>query len=188
MYLSNIFDENKYKRFTPKIRDEILILVGNSADKTNRHEFIFDKLRKFSSDNIKVITPLSYSYRDGYRERIINIGKEIFGEKFYPLTEFLPYDKYLEILFNIDIAIFAHNRQQGMGNLIQLLGLGKKVYLNPETSQWNLLQNLGIKVYDINRDIDLNINAKELENNKKIVREWFSLENLIKQWQEVFNG
>jgi hypothetical protein len=50
-----------------------------------------------------------------------------------------------------------------------------------------LCQNLGIKVYDINRDIDLNINAKELENNKKIVRDWFSLENLIKQWQEVFN-
>ena len=73
-----------------------------------------------------------------------------------------------------------------MGNLIQLLGLSKKVYLNPETSQWKLCQNLGIKVYDVNRDIDLNINAKELENNKKIVREWFSLENLMKQWQEIF--
>jgi hypothetical protein len=75
-----------------------------------------------------------------------------------------------------------------MVNLIQLLGLGKKVYLNPETFQWKLCQNLGIKVYDINRDIDLNINAKELENNKNIVREWFSLENLMKQWQEIFNG
>jgi len=76
-----------------------------------------------------------------------------------------------------------------MGNLIQLFGLGKKVYLNPETSQWNLFENLGIKVYNnINGNIDLNINAKELENNKKIVRDWFSLENLIKQWQEVFNG
>jgi dTDP-N-acetylfucosamine:lipid II N-acetylfucosaminyltransferase len=68
------------------------------------------------------------------------------------------------------------------------LGLGKKVYLNPETSQWNLFQNLGINVYSINGGIDLNINAKELKNNKKIVREWFSLENLIKQWQEIFNG
>ncbi len=75
-----------------------------------------------------------------------------------------------------------------MGNLIQLLGLGKKVYLNPETSQLNLFQNLGIKVYNINGGIDLNINAKELENNKKIVREWFSLENLMKQWQEICNG
>ena len=90
--------------------------------------------------------------------------------------------------YNIDIALIAHNHQQGMGNLIQLLGLGKKVYLNSETSQWNLFQHLGIKVYDINVNIDLNINAEELENNKKIVRDWFSLENLIKQWREVFNG
>jgi len=75
-----------------------------------------------------------------------------------------------------------------MDNLIQLLGLDKKVYLNPDTSQWNLFENLGIKVYDINGNLVLNINAKELENNKKIVRDWFSLENLIKQWQEVFNG
>jgi hypothetical protein len=187
MYLSNVFDENKYKRLTPKNINGILILVGNSASETNRHEFIFDKLHKFSSDNIKLIVPLSYG-DNIYRERIINIGKKIFDENFYPLTEFLPYDKYLEIIFSIDIAIFANNRQQGMGNLIQLLGLGKKVYLNPETSQWNLCQNLGIKVYDINGDIDLNINTDELENNKNIVREWFSIENLIKQWQEIFNG
>jgi hypothetical protein len=72
--------------------------------------------------------------------------------------------------YNIDIALIAHNHRQGIDNLIQLLGLDKKVYLNPETSQWNLFENLGIKVYDINGNIDLNINAKELENNKKIVK------------------
>jgi hypothetical protein len=60
-----------------------------------------------------------------------------------------------------------------MGNLIQLLGLGKKVCLNPETSQWKLCQNLGIKVYDINRDIDLNIDSEGLKNNKKIMKGYF---------------
>jgi hypothetical protein len=104
------------------------------------------------------------------------------------LLDFLPYEDYLNIIYNIDIALFAHNRQEGMGNLIQLLGLGKKVYLNPETSQWNLFQNLGIKVYDINRDIDLNIDSEELENNKKIVKEYFSPENLKKQLKIIFEG
>jgi len=82
-------------------------------------------------------------------------------------------------LYSIYVALIAHNHQQGTGDLIQLWGLGKKAYLSPETSQWNLFQNLGIKVYDIydiNEDIDLNINAKELENNKKIVRKWFLIE------------
>ena len=42
----------------------------------------------------------------------------------------MPFNQYLEFLGKIDIAIFNHRRQQGFGNAITLLGLGKKVYLN----------------------------------------------------------
>jgi hypothetical protein len=185
MYLNNIFDESKYKNCQKMKKDEIWILVGNSATDTNRHEFIFNKLSKIGLKDSKVIIPLSYGDPE-YRDKILKIGKEIFGSNFYPLLDFIPYEDYLNIIYNIDIALFAHNRQQGMGNLIQLLGLGKKVYLNPETSQWKLCQNLGIKVYDVNGDIDLNVNIEELENNKKIVKEWFSMENLKKQLEGVF--
>ena len=187
MYLSNVFDESKYKKCQKIKKDEVWILVGNSASDTNRHEFAFNKLSKIGLKDLKVIVPLSYGDLE-YRDKILKIGKEIFGSNFYPLLDFLPYEDYLNIIYNIDIALFAHNRQQGMGNLIQLLGLGKKVYLNPETSQWKLCQNLGIKVYDINRDIDLNIDSEELKNNKKIVKEYFSPENLKKQLKIIFEG
>ncbi len=50
-------------------KNEIWLLVGNSADYTNRHEFIFDKLQHLINKNIKLITPLSYSFGDGnYRK------------------------------------------------------------------------------------------------------------------------
>jgi len=186
MYLSNVFDESKYKKCQKIKKDEVWILVGNSSTDANRHEFVFNKLSKIGLKDLKVIVPLSYGDPE-YRDKILKIGKEIFGEKFYPLNEFLPYDKYLEIIFNIDIAIFAHNRQQGMGNLIQLLGLGKKVYLNPESLLWKFFQDVGIKVYDINEDIDLITNSKELENNKRIVKEVFSLESLKTQLKEIFD-
>ncbi len=187
MYLSNVFDESKYKKCQKIKKDEVWILVGNSASDTNRHEFAFNKLSKIGLKDLKVIVPLSYGDLE-YRDKILKIGKEIFGSNFYPLLDFVPYEDYLNIIYNIDIALFANNRQEGMGNLIQLLGLGKKVYLNPETSQWKLCQNLGIKVYDINRDIDLNIDSEELENNKKIVKEYFSPENLKKQLKIIFQG
>jgi hypothetical protein len=187
MYLSNVFDETKYKNCKKIEKDDFWILVGNSATHTNRHEFVFEKLSQIGVKDLKIIVPLSYGDIE-YRNKILKIGRYIFGDKFYPLLDFIPHDEYLNILYNIDIAIFAHNRQQGMGNLIQLLGLGKKVYLTPETSQWKLCQNLGIKVYDVNGDIDLDNNIDELENNKKIVREWFSMENLKKQWQEIINA
>jgi dTDP-N-acetylfucosamine:lipid II N-acetylfucosaminyltransferase len=186
MYLSNIFNESKYENCQKIKKDEVWILVGNSAYDTNRHEFAFNKLSKIGLKDSKIIVPLSYGDPE-YRDKILKIGKEIFGNNFYPLLDFIPYEDYLNILYNIDIALFAHNRQQGIGNLIQLLGLGKKVYLNPETSQWKLCQNLGIKVYDINRDIDLTMNSEELENNKSIVKEVFSFKNLKAQLREIFD-
>ena len=42
------------------------------------------------------------------------------------LFDFMEYKLYFEYLCTIDIAIFAHNRSQDMGNIINLLGLGKK--------------------------------------------------------------
>ncbi len=188
MYVNNVFDESKYKDCQKIKKDEIWILVGTSASKPNRHEFAFNKLSKIELKDlkVKVIVPLSYGDPE-YRNKILKIGKEIFGNNFYPLLELMPYEDYLNILYNIDIALFAHNRQEGMGNLIQLLGLGKKVYLNPETSQWNLCQNLGIKVYNINGDLDLTMNSEELENNKSIVKEVFSFKNLKAQLKEIFD-
>ena len=41
----------------------------------------------------------------------------------------LPLSDYLKILGKIDIAIFNHERQQAVGNITSLLGLGKKVYI-----------------------------------------------------------
>lgn len=52
--------------------------------------------------------------------KVIIKGKELFGEKFIPLTEFMTFEKYLEFLGSIDIAIFAHKRQQAMGNTITI--------------------------------------------------------------------
>jgi len=187
MYLSGIFDESKYKACQKIEKDEIWVLAGNSANNTNRHEFVFESVKKSGLENLKVIVPLSYDGNVEYKNKILNIGEKMFGDKFYPLLDFISYNEYLNMLYNIDIALFAHKIQQGMGNLIQLLGLGKKVYLNPESSLWNLFQDLGIKVYDINGDIDLITNSEELENNKRIVKEVFSLKSLKTQLKRVFD-
>ena len=42
----------------------------------------------------------------------------------------MPYSSYISFLGSIDIGIFNNNRQQGMGNITNLLYLGKKVYLS----------------------------------------------------------
>jgi hypothetical protein len=185
MYLSNVFDEKQYSEaYKIDKKNELWILVGNSATDTNRHEYIFDKLKSFKDKDIKLFVPLSYG-DNKYREKILKIGKEIFKEKFYPIVDFLSYNDYLKLLYNIDIAIFAHNRQQAMGNTIQLLGLGKKVYLNRNTTQWQLFEDLGVKVFNVDEEFDLTFNKEELKHNTKIIKNFFSKERLKNDWNKI---
>lgn len=182
MYPSNLYKEYDIK---PKEHDAINIQLGNSADPTNNHIELLKKLEKYKDKNIKIFTPLSYGNQE-YAKKVILRGKELFGDKFIPLTEFMLFEKYLEFLGQIDIAIFAHKRQQAMGNTITLLGLGKKVYMRSDITPWELFDSLDAKVYDVsNIEIDLIDEQVQKENQQKI-KEYFSKEKLKLQMEKLF--
>ncbi|MFN6992190.1 MAG: TDP-N-acetylfucosamine:lipid II N-acetylfucosaminyltransferase, partial [Fervidobacterium sp.] len=182
MYPSNLYKEYN---LNSKKANVINIQIGNSADPTNNHLEIFKKLLVYNQENIHIFAPLSYGNHN-YAKEVIKIGKSYFGDKFTPITEFIPFDKYLDFLSNIDIAIFAHNRQQGFGNIITLLGLGKKVYLRSNVTLWHLFKEFGIKVFDISTvDLERLDEATSKENQRKI-KYHFSVENLKKQLEGIF--
>lgn len=183
MYLSNI-----YKDYEIKINqnESINIQLGNSADPSNNHLEVLEELTKYKDENIKIFTPLSYGDQT-HAKIVISKGKELFGDKFVPLTEFMPFEKYLEFLGEIDIAIFAHKRQQAMGNTITLLGLGKKVYMRNDINTWQFFKDISIKVFDVkNIEIDL-IDEQIRKKNQEKIKEYFSRNNLRKQLERLFN-
>ncbi|MBC8303659.1 MAG: TDP-N-acetylfucosamine:lipid II N-acetylfucosaminyltransferase [Pelagibacterales bacterium] len=185
---SFMYPSNLYKEYQIKTKEDggiINIQVGNSADSTNNHIEIFENLRKFKDENIKIYAPLSYSDQDHAKD-VIAKGKEMFGDKFVALTDFMSFEKYLEFLADIDIAIFAHNRQQGMGNTISLLGMGKKVYMKNDITPWTLFGEIGVKVFDFN-NIDLeSINSEVMNENIKIIKSYFSEDKYIRQLEILF--
>ncbi|MCQ4240362.1 TDP-N-acetylfucosamine:lipid II N-acetylfucosaminyltransferase [Stutzerimonas stutzeri] len=180
MYTSNLYKEYAVQ---PKKNNSINILVGNSADAGNNHEEALAKLLPFRDKDISIYVPLSYGDQV-YAQQVIGFGKEWFGDKFKPLTEFIPFQKYLELLGSIDIAIFNHKRQQAMGNTIVLVGLGKTVYLRSDVTQWQLFQDMGIVVGDTLRFSSLGRVCSD--DNKSKVREYFSKGNLINQLERIF--
>jgi pyruvate/2-oxoglutarate/acetoin dehydrogenase E1 component len=98
----------------------------------------------------------------------------------------LPFNKYLEFLGNIDIAIFAHNRQQSMGNIITLLGLGKKVYIKNDITSWEHFKNINVQVFDI-ASINLEIlDEQVIYNNIQKIKEYYSESNLKAQLEIIF--
>ncbi len=185
-----IYPSNLYKEFLiSELRKEyIYIQIGNSADPSNNHFDILRKLEKYKLKNIKIYCPLSYGDME-YAKKVIKEGEKIFKDNFIPLSEFMEYDKYLEFLSKIDIAIFAHDRQQAVGNITSLLSMKKTVYLKGSVTTYKMLKDLGIKVKDFNKFENLEkFNDDILEKNKEIIKERFSEKRLIEGLKNIFEN
>ena len=184
-YPSNLYKEVNITQ--TKIKKENLhIIIGNSADPSNNHFEILKKLEKYKDKNIIIYCPLSYGDVE-YAEKVINQGKTIFKEKFIPIVEFLDYKRYLRLLLEIDIAIFAHNRQQAFGNITSLLSMKKTVYLRDEVTTTKMLKKLGIKIKSFDNLKKLEVfDDMLLERNKRIMKKRFSEEQLIEEWEKIF--
>jgi len=127
------------------------ILLGNSSAWTNNHLDAFQLLRNLCSKEkgVKVYTPLSYG-DESCKKFVIKKGKEILGDCFVPITEFLPINAYTEILKKCSIAIMNHNRQQAMGNIIILVWLGMRLYLKESNPISHFLKRIGVTFFEIN--------------------------------------
>ena len=182
MYPSNLY--NDYNTEKPNNKS-VNIQVGNSADTTNNHIEALEKLLPFRNKNICIFVPLSYGPPE-YAQQVITQGKEWFGDKFKPLTEFMPFVDYLSFLASVDIAIFNHKRQQAMGNTITLLGLGKTVYIRKDTTQWQFFIGKGIKVNDIEQLTCLD--CLKGNENIDIIKGYFSMSNYVEQLKCFLNN
>jgi dTDP-N-acetylfucosamine:lipid II N-acetylfucosaminyltransferase len=193
MYLSNVFDD-KYvdKMINQKTQsDKTVIQIGNSADPTNNHIEILKQLYPIKEANIEIICPLSYGNPE-YAKKVQEIGKEMYDDKFQPLVDFLPFETYVNILGMVDVAIFGHKRQQAIGNITFLLGLGKKVYIRDDINTWDFLKEHGLKVYNTN-NIDLEKLLEKIpdeirQKNMVNVKRAFSAEKLKEDLNKIFQS
>ena len=184
-----LYPSNLYKKYPleSSLHQGTNILLGNSATPTNNHFNALERLMPFANNSIRIYCPLSYG-DPAYAEEIEQAGKKMFGEKFIALRSFTPFEEYLRLLARIDIAVFNHDRQQAMGNITTLLGLGKKVYMRTDLSSWNVFSSIGAVVFDIN-DLEMKPLESGLQSkNAAAVANYFSTERLVDGWRNVFDA
>lgn len=187
MYPSNLYKEINLIPYK-KNNNELYIQIGNSGQECNNHFEIFEKLKKYRDENIRLYCILSYGALPGYKEKVIKRGKEIFGDKFVPVVDFMKFEEYMKFLSNIDIAIFAHNMQKAVGNITSLLSMKKTIYMKETVTTYGMLQDLGIVVKSFNNFGDLKkLDEIILEKNKEIIKERFSEKRLIEDLSNLFN-
>lgn len=191
LYMSNVLNEENENQYITEIHSEekpYTIIIGNSADSKNRHEYILNKIKHLNLKNVRFIIPLSYGSQIN-ADKVEREYEREYGKNAIFLRTFMPKEKYLRLLSEADVVLFAHQRQQGVGNLIQLIDSGAKIYLESHVTTFTWLRGLGIKIFDfemINEDVLKPLSKEEKENNRIIIRSIANRDNLIQQLKSIF--
>lgn len=178
------------KYHTKKLcNNRIRIQVNNSCDGSTID--MLKQLSVYSDKDIEVCTVLSYGNLE-YKDSIIECGKELFGERFLWLEEFVESDAYLAWIQQNDIFVLNQNRQQGVGNAIAALALGKKLYIKSNITTYSHLSSLGIRVFDSNRISEesfeefISYDDRIKQSNINHVKMLYDDEYKKNKWEQIF--
>jgi hypothetical protein len=177
-----LFKEEDIEAYNHKTA-ETNILIGNNALPRNNHVDLFYELSNLKLTNIKLICPLSYAGTERYINFVCKTGNGLFGNMFYPIRDFLPYEQYAQIINSCQVAMFLIERQAAVGNILLCLWAGVKVFVSKTSINYIYLkQQLGLIIFSIQDDLnDENIKARlsreEVIHNRKIISETSSFQS-----------
>ena len=182
-----------HEQHGPNNGGAVRVLLGNSGSPDNCHIEALDWLSRYCNQDIEVVCPLGYGGTEKYREDVVEAGQQALGQKFRPVLEMLPREKYIELLDTIDIILFNHRRQQGLFALLYLLAHGKKAYVRHDATTFSMLHDYGIVVKDscslpdesfaqFSKQLSPGIN----EENSQRCKERFSPETAVAEWKRLF--
>ncbi|MCF6351471.1 MAG: TDP-N-acetylfucosamine:lipid II N-acetylfucosaminyltransferase [Cyclobacteriaceae bacterium] len=161
------------------------ILIGNSASYTNNHLEIFDFLKEIDIGNRQIIVPLSYG-NTKYQKEIVKEGTAQFGVQFVAMLKFMPLSEYNKVIQSCGIIIMNHYRQQGVGNILQSLWAGRKVFLSEKNILFAYFNRIGCVVFSIEKELNSNsatvldlLTRQEWEQNKKVLKNEISEDILV---------
>jgi dTDP-N-acetylfucosamine:lipid II N-acetylfucosaminyltransferase len=176
-----------------KKTDEIIVQIGNSATESNNHVDALSKLCKFKENAIKLVLPMAYG-NSKYSLFVKKYGSHFFSNKIDYVENFVPREEYISKLRETDVCIMFHNRQQGFGNCIPLLMLGKKLFLKKENSLFAFFKSIGVTFFDANEIDKMTydefihpLSENEKNKNKEILQGLFSKEKRLEYLREILN-
>jgi hypothetical protein len=170
---------------------EIVVQINNSCDASVLDTL--QELRRFSDRPMKIRTILSYGDKC-VQDKIMRTGREYFGQKFVAVTEFLPPERYGELVAEARILIMNQPRQQGLGNIYAFLYCGAKVFIRSDVTSWTFLRARGFEIFDT-----LRLRQESFETfvamdercrlaNKTAAGELLDDNYIAKLWGELFSG
>lgn len=182
------FDETLNIDVKPNLnekKDRLKILLGNSLDPANNHLDAFNLLKGVKSI-IDVYCPLSYG-DIRYKNLIIDEGYKLFDEHFYPVTDFMNKEEYIQFVNSMDIVCMNHIRSQAMSNIAIALTLNKPVYLNHQSPVFKMYNTVGVKCHDIRELVDVDLGVILGLASKSDKNNYIIIHNIHSKKYRLFN-
>ncbi len=183
---SDMSDEVKKEK---SIREKKVLLLGNSASITNNHIDALNKLKSCYDKIENIYCPLSYGGSKKYAKSVGEKGKKLFGNKFIPIYNFMPKDKYFAMMEDIDVGIFNNNRQEALGNIGTMISKHKTLYMQKDISTSKYFRRIGIKVKyieDIKNEIE-EFDYETLKHNKEVYLNNVKLDDTINLLHKILD-
>lgn len=152
------------------------ILLGHAGVPENNHLDLFARLKEMDLPHT-LLCPLSYG-NPIYCAEIINEGNLQFGDRFEPITRFLPRDEYYKMISAAGFAVFNTLIQQAFGNILGLLFIGVKVFLHEQNSIFEKMKRIGVNIFSIDElnaeSLSQPLTPEEIDHNRDILKNVFS--------------
>ena len=114
--------------FLSKEKDTFNVLLGHRGKSEGNHIENLKRLRHLSSKYTRIYIPLSYG-DDDYIEAIEQYVSDNNLHNVILIKDFMPYEKYVELLGNMDCCLFDGETSYALGNIQILVYLHKTIYL-----------------------------------------------------------
>jgi len=164
--------------------DSLCVFVGNSATPSCLHNDAFEALLPIRERGAKIYCALNYGDAD-YRRQTIDEGHRLFGSNFIPLTQWMHRCDFEVFLSQMDIGVFAHERQQGMGTAIAMFGLGKRVLLRAGTSQAEYFKGIKLSFGFLDEPDFSSLSPGDAERNRSVIRQHHSAASYLDSWKTI---
>ncbi len=162
------------------------IMIGHAASADGNHYEILCKLNAINP-GYSIFLPLSYG--DKKYGEIIKLKAQKMFINAEVLEEKLDADKYYQKLTEVGWAIINVKVQQAVGNIIALIWMGSKVFLDKSTSTYKDFLSSGIDIFNIQDHLNEyelanKLSPEQIKNNRKQILEKFNEETVSKGWNE----
>lgn len=194
---SELIDYILASKPTERKREETMIQVAHNAFTFNNHFYLFDMLERFVDEPIHLVVPISYGVYGingqygsrSYCQAIQKYVQSTFSGKSSVLIRNMPFDRYLQLLWSIDIAIFDFDRPCGLGTLRILLLMEKKIFLPSGSPYYDFLVSQGLPICDTNQIPNMTFEeftAPVIYENKEWVFNYMNNDSVMENWETMF--